>query len=126
MAFVDAGEVGIGDVAPAKRDIRLELLLVIRAMALATCKAHRVIIRISHLQTNIVFFIGVRDLRVVIDELPNSNLINLLVEASFEILLLLSLLLLRLRLLLQVELLEIKITHLVVILVGHREPGVAE
>ena len=47
-------------------------------------------------------------------------------EARLDIPLLLRLLLLRLRLLLQVELLEFEVAHLVVILVRHREPGVTK
>ena len=126
LPFVDARKVSIRDVAAAKRDIGLELSLVVRAMALAPRQAHRVVIRLGHLQTNIVLLISISNLRVIIHELTNANLIDFLVETSLDVPLLLSLELLSLCLLLQIELLEVEIAHLVVILVGHAEPGVAE
>jgi len=126
LAFVDSGKVGIGNVTSTKWDISLELLLVIRTMTLVPSQAHRVVIRVGHLQTNIVFLISVCDLRIVIHEFSNANLIDFLKETSLEISLLLSLSLLCLSLLFQIEVLEIHIAHLVVILIRHGKPWVSK
>ena len=125
LALVHSRQVSVGHVAATKRHIGLELLLLVRSLV-ALLASQALVVRVRHLQTHIVFFVSLCNLRVVITEFANADVVWLVNKACLNVSLLLSLLLLQLRRLPHVILLKLDVAHLVVILIRHRQPGVTQ